>query len=242
MSTEREQAGGRTGSGVRRRQAERADSTRRKLLSVARTLFAERGYDATPIEEVLERTGLSKGAFYHHFPDKRELLAAVYEDVEQDLVVMLASAGRERTDPIEQIERGCQAFLDACLDPAVRRIALVDAPAVLGWRRWRAIDAQYGFGLLLAGLRSAARAGRIPADVLEERGHLLLASLMEAALLVGEAADPVAMRASVGRVVSEQIWGLAGGAPSSLASAAPPAAPRRPAEPGPTASDSDPAR
>jgi len=195
------------------RPAERADRTRRRLLGAARVLFAEHGYDATPIEEILRHAELSKGAFYHHFPDKRELLAAVYEQIEQELVEMLALVGRERPDPVERIERGCQAFLDACLDPVVHRIALIDAPAVLGWRRWRAIDARYGFGLLLAGLRSAARAGRISADLLEERGHLLLASLMEAALLVGESADPAATREAVGRIVAEQIWGLAGEAP-----------------------------
>jgi len=199
--------------GGRRRQAERADATRRRLLGTARALFAERGYDATPIEEILARTGLSKGAFYHHFADKRELLDAVYEELEQELTAMLAGVGRDLPDPIARIDRGCQAFLDACMDPAVRRIALVDAPAVLGWQRWREIDVHHGFGLLLAGLRSAARAGRIPTDHLVERGHLLLAALMEGALLVAASAEPAATRESVGHIVSEQIWGLAGEVP-----------------------------
>jgi AcrR family transcriptional regulator len=209
--SERDEAA-RTGPPGRRRQADRAEATRRVLVGAARALFAEHGYDATPIEEILGRTGLSKGAFYHHFPDKRELLAAVYEEMETELVAMLAAVGREATDPLDAIDRGCQGFLDACLDPVVRRIALVDAPAALGWRRWREIDARHGFGLLLAGLRSAARSGRIPADRLEVRGHLLLASLMEAAMLVGESADPEATRDAVGRIVSEQIRALAAAA------------------------------
>ncbi|MBI2706594.1 MAG: TetR/AcrR family transcriptional regulator, partial [Actinobacteria bacterium] len=234
MSGATDQDGDDTGSETRRSRAERSENTRRRLLDVARALFAERGYDATPIEEILARTGLSKGAFYHHFPDKRELLAAVYEDIEQELVPRLAAAGRGPEDPIERMERGCQAFLDACLDPVVRQIVLVDTPAVLGWRRWRDIDTRYGFGLLQAGLRSAARAGRIPTDLLEERGHLLLASLMEAALLVGEAADPVATREAVGRVVSEQIWGLAGETPPLPTPAAPPVLGDRPATLTPT--------
>lgn len=213
MSPVSGQEGRSDGPGVRRRQAERADATRRRLLSAARALFAERGYDATPVEEILARTGLSKGAFYHHFADKRELLDAVYEELEQELTAMLAGVGRDLPDPIARIDRGCQAFLDACLDPVVRRIALVDAPAVLGWERWREIDAQNGFGLLQAGLRSAARAGRIPAEDLVERGHLLLAALMEAAMLIGASAEPEVTRARVGRIVSEQIWALAGEAP-----------------------------
>src|SRR5687767_3722022 len=88
------QADGGAGSGVRRRQAERSDATRRRILTAARAFFAERGYDATSVELILRSTGLSKGAFYHHFPDKRELLAAVYEDLERELVVALAEAGR----------------------------------------------------------------------------------------------------------------------------------------------------
>jgi AcrR family transcriptional regulator len=223
MSDRGAQNGGATASGVRRRQAERSESTRRRLLDAARALFAERGYDATPIEEILARTGLSKGALYHHFADKRDLLDAVYEQLEQELTEMLTGVGRDLRDPLARIDRGCQAFLDACLDPVVRRIALVEAPAVLGWQRWREIDAKHGFGLLLAGLRSAARAGRIPSDCLEERGHLLLASLMEAALLVGASTDPPATRAVVGRLVSAQIWGLAGeAAPSQSPSEAHP--------------------
>lgn len=194
---------------TRRRQSDRSEGTRRALLAAARALFAERGYDATPVEEILGRTGLSKGAFYHHFADKRELLVAVYEEMETELVTMLAAVGRQTADPLEAMDRGCQAFLDACLDPEFRRISLVDAPAVLGWRRWREIDARHGFGLLLAGLRAAARRGRISDESLEERGHLLLASLLEAAMLVGESADPAATRATVGRIVSEQIWALA---------------------------------
>lgn len=222
---------GDAGTGTRRRQAERSEATKRRILGAARALFAEQGYEATPVEEILGRAGISKGAFYHHFPDKRELLAAVYEEIEGELTAMLAGVGRDHRDPIERIEAGCQAFLDACLDPVVLRIALVEAPAILGWRRWREIDARNGFGLLLAGLRSAARAGRIPADCLEERGHLLLAALMGSALLVGESSDPAATRATVGRIVSEQIWGLAGEEPPQHTPQGPPVTGGKPAVP-----------
>ncbi len=199
------------------RQAERSNSTRRKLLDAAREAFGTRGYDATPLEELLAATGFSKGAFYHHFADKRELLAAVYENLEAEITAGLAPIGREFSDPLARIDSGCQAFLDACLEPAVRQIALTDAPAVLGWQRWREIDSRFGFGLLLAGLRSAARAGRIPDTDLEVRGHLLLASLMEAALLVGSTEDPKAMREAAGRAISAQIWALAGEDPPATA-------------------------
>ena len=195
------------------KQAERSQATRGRLLAAGRRAFGTHGYDATRLEELLAATGLSKGAFYHHCVDKRELLAAVYEDLEREITAGLALIGRELTDPLARIDSGCQAFLDACLEGEVRQIALVDAPAVLGWRRWREIDSRFGFGLLLAGLRSAARAGRIPDAALEVRGHLLLASLMEGALLVAASDDVAGMRESVGRAISEQIWGFAGEPP-----------------------------
>src|SRR5262245_1836453 len=159
-----------------RRQQERTATTRRAILAAARELFARDGYEATTIEAIAGRAGVSKGALYHHYADKAEVLAAVYEDLEQELVASLLTVAATETDPVVALRHGCQRFLDQCLDPVFRRIALVDAPTALGWQRWRAIDARHGLGLLAAGLRAAADQGRIPSDHLDERAHLLLAA------------------------------------------------------------------
>jgi AcrR family transcriptional regulator len=173
-------------------QVERSIATRRRILDAARELFAERGWAATSIDEVVGAAGVTKGALYHHFRDKTDVLRAVYEDQEQRSIEGLLAIGGEHDDPLDALRAGCRAFLTACLDPTFRRIALVEAPAGLGWEEWREIDARYGFGLLLAGVAAAMDGRRLRRMPVEPVAHLLLAALSEAALLIGRADDPEA--------------------------------------------------
>src|ERR1700716_1961312 len=129
--------------------AAQSEATRAALIATAHRLFAARGYTEVGTEEIVRAAGVTRGALYHHFPGKRELFEAVYEDVERQLVERIAeSAISSAGDPLQALHAGAQAFLDACEDPAVQRIALVDAPSVLGWEQWRGIGLRYGVGLL----------------------------------------------------------------------------------------------
>ena len=193
---------------VPRSQQERSETTRAAAISAARAIFAERGYDAASIDEIAKRAGISKGALYHHYRDKTEILAAAYEDVERELTDHIASVASKHRDPIKSLRAGCHAFVDACADPATRRLALIDAPAALGWQRWREIDAQHGFGLLRFGLQAAADAGRIRPDRVELRAHFLLAVMMEGALFIAAADNPKAASRDIARLVDEHIDGL----------------------------------
>lgn len=198
---EAKQRGGRT-------QAERSATTREAIVAAATRLFAERGYEATGIDEVTRAAGVSKGALYHHYSDKADVLAAVYEDVETKLVERLVAVASRETDPLEAVRAGAHAFLDACVDPVTRQIVLVDAPVGLGWERWRSIGSRYGFGLLLAGLQAAADAGQIAGDHLEERARLLLAALIEASLLMSANDTPRKTRAAIGVALDDLIDGM----------------------------------
>ena len=116
--------------------AEQSEATRAALIAAAHSLFAERGYAAVGTEEIVRAAGLTRGALYHHFAGKLELFQAVYEDVERRLVEQIAASAMPGAgDPLQALHAGAQAFLDACEDPAVQRIALLDAPSVLGWER-----------------------------------------------------------------------------------------------------------
>lgn len=95
-------------------------------------LFAERGYEQTTIETVLERADISKGALYHHFEDKRDLYEAVLEDTEARLARTTIRAARGVSDPLEALRAGCHAFLGLARDPLIGRIVLTEAPPVLG--------------------------------------------------------------------------------------------------------------
>jgi AcrR family transcriptional regulator len=191
---------GDTGHG-RRTQAERSTATREALITSARRLFAERGFAGTAREDIVERAGVTRGALHHHFGGKEGLFRAVVDLLEQELVARIATAAMGVTDPMQQLRRGCGAFLDSAMDPAVRRIVLLDAPAVLGWQAWREIDAAYGLGLVIEGLNAVMDAGVIERRPVEVLAHLLLGALNEAALLVANADDPQAIRGVVGETV-----------------------------------------
>jgi AcrR family transcriptional regulator len=182
----------------RRTQPERRAATRRALLDAGRELFAERGFAAAGQEEIVERAGVTRGALSHHFATKQGLFRAVVESLEQELAERIAEAALRGDTPMDHLRLGCLAFLDAALDPAVRRIVLLDAPAVLGWQAWREMDTTYGLGLVSEALGHCMEAGLMTPRPVQPLAHILLAALNEAAMLVANADDPVATRVVVG--------------------------------------------
>jgi AcrR family transcriptional regulator len=173
---------------------ERGVGTRREIVDAAMKLFAERGYAGVSIEAVLAACGISRGALYHHFASKEALFEAVFEAVEIDVTNRVVSRSAGANDPSEAVWAGCEAFLDLTQEPVVRQIMLTDAPAVLGWDKWREIDARHAFGLLKAALGPAAAEAGLRAEVVDAFAHMLLASLSEVALMIAQAEDaPVAL-------------------------------------------------
>jgi AcrR family transcriptional regulator len=188
--------------------AQQSAATRRKLLRVGRDLFARRGFNDVPTEEIVRRAGVTRGALYHHFRDKRDLFAAVVEQVEQDVLERVAAAAFAETDAWEQQRAAIGAYLDVCLEPAVQRIVLVDAPSVLGVAAWREIEARYGLGVVSAGLHSVMEAGYIEQQPIEPLAHLLLGALTEGGLLIARASDRAAARRDVGDSLDRILVGL----------------------------------
>ncbi len=184
----------------------RGQATRRHILDTATRLFAHDGYAAVSIETVLRETGLSRGALYHHFAGKEALFAAVLEEAEMRVAAVVGAAAAKAPNPTEALRAGCDAWLDlAADDAAVRRIVLLDAPAVVGWETWREIDGRHALGLLAAGLTAAGGGARVKAADLQTRAHLLLAVLIEAAMLTARCGDEEAnahRRAAVQTVLS----------------------------------------
>lgn len=168
-------------------------------MAVARELFAERGYAAVGTEEIVQRARVTRGALYHHFRDKKDLFRAVVEQVEAELAGEIGGrlAGAPAEDPSALLAVGVRAFLEHCMDPAFARIALVDAPSVLGWEEWREMDERYGLGLVIAGLQGAMAAGALRDRPVRPLAHLILGALGEAGMLIANADDPRAARAEV---------------------------------------------
>ncbi len=185
----------------RRTQAERREATRAALIAAARGLFAARGYAGVGTEEIVQRAGVTRGALYHHFSDKHDLFRAVYERVEQELTERIVTEVPLVGDPVAVLRNGTATFLDACLEPEVQQIALLDAPAVLGYEEWRAIGERYGLGLIHAAVQSAIDIGAIPAQPVRPLAHILLGALDEAALLIARADDVATARREVGETL-----------------------------------------
>jgi AcrR family transcriptional regulator len=163
-------------------------ATRARIVAVARGLFATEGYAATRLQEVQTRAGLSRGALYHHFQNKRDLFDAVYQDVEADVGKAIAAAAGSSDD--DALRAGCLAWLDLATDPEVRQITLIDAPAVLGWDSWSATDDRRGLGLLRAALEHQAALGRLDAQLVDGVARVLLAALIELGLTIARADSP----------------------------------------------------
>jgi AcrR family transcriptional regulator len=192
----------------RRTQAERSATTRAALLAAARDLFAARGYAGTAREEIVAAAGVTRGALHHHFGGKADLFRAVYEDLEREVLERVAVAAMDAPDPLAQLRVGAIAYLDIALDPAVQRVMLIDAPAVLDWEVRRQITEVYGLGLVREVLRHAMEAGQIAEQPPEPLAHILLAALHEAVLLLARAEDPGAARAEIGAVVDHLLASL----------------------------------
>ncbi len=175
----------------------RGEATRGALLGAARELFAEHGYAGVGTERIVERAGVTRGALYHHFEDKRDLLRAVHEELEQELVASIGERIAGLEDPWELLVTGVRAFLDSCTDPAIMRISLIDAPGVLGWEEWREIDARYALGLVTFGLRNAMDHGLFREQEVRPLAHLLIGAMTEAGMLIANASDHAAARREV---------------------------------------------
>lgn len=177
---------------------DRGQTTRRHLIEVSTQLFAERGYEGTSIEAVLEAAGVSRGSLYHHFASKERLFEAVVEGVHAQVgeATLEAAAAVGDADPRTLLRTGYLAWVRLAGEPVVRRILLIDAPTVLGWRRWRQMEERYGLGMIKEVLGTAADAGQLDHSLVDSFAHMLLATGNELALLIALADDVPEAQAS----------------------------------------------
>ena len=196
---------------TRSRQAQRSAETRTALVRAARRLFAAQGYAGTATEEVVRRARVTRGALYHHFRDKRDLFAAVLDDEQKALAAKAAEAATAQPDPWHAMIAAADAFLDGCLDQAVQRIVLIDAPSVLGLEQWREADQRYYLAGMRAVIEAAIAQGAIEEQPVEPVVHIIFGALHEAAMLIARADDKAAAREAVSGVILRLFEGLRGG-------------------------------
>jgi len=168
-------------------QDQRRAATIAAILSAARHLFTAHGFNPTSIDDIARRARVAKGAVYHHFESKEQIFARVFEQMTAALATEVVSAAAAGTSILDRFERGTLRYLTSIAGDKFRQVLLVDGPAVLGWEKWREIDARY-FGGVMQAPMDRKRQRRLSPRELEAIGHLLAGAISEAALVCATSA------------------------------------------------------
>jgi AcrR family transcriptional regulator len=128
------------------RQADRTAASVASIVASARGLFAKHGYHDVTIDQVAIGAGVAKGSVYYHFGSKLDLLDHLVDTLQQEIATAVAASARSAASSPGTLTAGVRAYLVLANRPAVRRIVLIDGPAVLGWKRWRGLGLQRGNG------------------------------------------------------------------------------------------------
>jgi AcrR family transcriptional regulator len=183
---------------------ERTETTQLALLEAARALFVGKGYGDTSTPEIAVAAGITRGALYHHFADKRDLFRQVLLREAMAVAADIEAATPERLGPRAALLEGAEAYLDAMTVPGRTRLLLVDGPAVLGMAEVMAMDDANAAHSLREGLKRAGMGrGEVSLDALSQ---LLSAAFDRAALEIDAGADAKEVRAAM-RWLIEQALG-----------------------------------
>ena len=186
--------------------------SRERLVAVATELFGEHGYHQTGTEEIVRRSGVTRGSLYHHFADKEALFEEVFDRADQEVsarVRAAAAAAAERgEDAWSVFLAGWDAVLDTAVDAPLQRIRVVDAPAVLGWQKWQDRNARYTLANIEAGLVSLLEQGVLAPQPISPLAVLLMGLSNQAVAAIAGASDPVRARRDIGAAVRRLLDGL----------------------------------
>jgi AcrR family transcriptional regulator len=189
--------------------SQHAEATRRAVLDAARSLFGRQGYGQTSVDEIADAALVTKGAVYHHFDGKKALFRAVYDEVEADAQARGLRAANPDRPPVDQMVAMMNAYLDAALDVEIRRITLVDGPAILGHEVDEGAQQQPGYLAMRAFLANSMASGQLMRLDPDALADLVGGLAWVAGLLIARAGDPDATRAALGPAVEALLRGLA---------------------------------
>jgi AcrR family transcriptional regulator len=176
------------------RREQYTEATHQALLSAGREAFAREGYQAAAIEAISRSARVTRGAFYHHFADKRALFDAVVTEMQAETAAKIAARAKTHKAIWDRLGAGIDAFLDVCLEPDYARIVIQEAPVVLGGERHREIEEAYPMALLAATLEALSRSGELDFDDIGFLCRMVDALACKVALMLPHSKDPAAVR------------------------------------------------
>ncbi|WP_052215847.1 TetR/AcrR family transcriptional regulator [Sphingomonas sp. ERG5] len=190
------------------KQAQRSASTVGAILATARALFSEQGFEAVSIDMIARDAGIAKGAVYHHFTSKRDLLDRLVDTMQAELATQLASELPGGPPTSRSLANSVGTYLQAAQRADRKRILLIDGPIVLGWQRWREIDDRYFAAAMRAGIQGIMPSLATTKEV-DAVTRLTLGAIMEAALASGSAVEASATSAAFVEALHLMLSGVA---------------------------------
>lgn len=181
--------------GVPGRRGQFSSSTKRSLVDVAEDLFAELGYPATSLDQVVAGAEVTKGALYHHFSGKQALFEAVFQRIEDEARDTIQAALQGERDPWLRAQAGLRAYLAVVQHQAYRRIVIQDGPSVLGYERFREHEERSTFATVVGVVvRDVLAAGNwdLDDDMLQTFTSIFFGAMSSAGMTVATSPDPAA--------------------------------------------------
>jgi AcrR family transcriptional regulator len=178
---------------------EGTEATRQALMAAGRTLFVERGYAETATPDIVAAAGVTRGALYHHFADKKALFGAVVAAEAAAVASAIDAASAGATTPRESLIRGAAVYFEAMAVPGRVRLLLLEAPAALGVSATAEIDRAHAEDRLRTGIRELLGPG--PEDEASAAAALLSAAFDRAALEIERGGNAAIYEASIARLI-----------------------------------------
>ena len=169
---------------------------------------AGEGYQAAGIEAISRAARVTRGAFYHHFEDKKALFDAVVVALQIEAAAKIEARAKTQRKVWDRLTEGIDAYLDACLEPAYGRIVIQEAPAVLGNARYREIEDAYPMALLSGTLTALKRQGELDFEDIDLLSRMVDAMICKVALLLPEAENPRKLRARGQKIIASLLDGF----------------------------------
>ena len=192
----------------RTRREEYAEATRQALLAAGREIFAREGYQAAGIEAISKAARVTRGAFYHHFEDKKALFDAVVVSLQAEAAARVQDFSKGKTKTWERLYTGIDAYLDVSIEPAYARIVVQEAPVVLGNSRFAEIEETYPMALLKATLKVLKREGELVFDDIDLLGRMLDAVICELSIMLPTSTDQRKTRARGRKIIEGMLDSL----------------------------------
>jgi AcrR family transcriptional regulator len=182
---------------VARKRSEMMEETRAKLMQAARKSFAEKGYAASSMDDFTAAAGLTRGALYHNFGDKKGLLQAVIDQIDAEMLARMRAAAKAKGGSLWEIfvAEGV-AYIEMAIEPEIQRIVMLDGPAVLGdpsqWPNQNAC-----LRTTTETIKALIEEGTVKPVDAEAAARLINGAALNAALWIAAAEDPQDVLAKV---------------------------------------------